>query len=143
MSPRSQRVKTWMNNRRLMLNAGKIDCLLISSNTRYIILDDITSVPINGECIEMKNVVRNLGVLIDSSLSLVNQINNVKKNTIGSLVNISRISSFLDRKTRMKLVHSLIFSIIYLCNPVYYGLPNQNAGRKPQRQKPHGKKPHR
>ena len=54
-------IKTWMNGRRLMLNTGKTECLLISSNTRYKIHDDITSVTIDGDCIEMKSVVKNLG----------------------------------------------------------------------------------
>ena len=57
-------IKTLMNSRRLMLNTGKTECLLISSNTRYKIHDDITSVTIDGECIEMKN----LGVVIDNTL---------------------------------------------------------------------------
>ena len=57
-------INTWMNSTRMMLNTGNTECLLISSNTRYKIHDDITSVTIDGECIEMKN----LGVVIDNTL---------------------------------------------------------------------------
>ena len=66
---------------------------------------------IDGKCIEMKN----LGVLIDSSLSLVNQKTYVKKKKYWQScehITHSRMSSFLDRNARMKLVHILIFFLL-------------------------------
>ena len=51
-------------------------------------------------------------------------LNKVKRNTMSSLVNIARVAKFIDRESRMKLVHCLMFSVNDFCNNLYYGLPN-------------------
>ena len=48
----------------------------------------------------------------------------MKKKVINDLINISRISRFVDKSSRMKLVHGLILSKIDFCNSLYYGLPS-------------------
>ena len=44
---------------------------------------------------------------------------------IVNLIKISRIAKFVDKDSKMKLVHRL-FSIIDLCNSLYYSLSNIN-----------------
>ena len=57
-------------------------------------------------------------------LNLANHINKTKQKAICGLINISHISSLIDKKHRLQLVHSLVFSHIDFCNSLYYGLPN-------------------
>ena len=47
-----------------------------------------------------------------------------KKKAIVNLINIFRISKYVDRSSTMKLLHGLIFSNIDFCNSIYYDLPN-------------------
>ena len=68
--------------------------------------------------------MRDLGFTSDSNLTLDAQIRKIKSKAIGNLINISRISSYLDKSSRLKLVHGLVFSRIDFCNPLYFGLPN-------------------
>ena len=39
-------------------------------------------------------------------------------------MNIAKISKFIDRVSKLKLVHGLILSQIDFCNALLYGLPN-------------------
>ena len=65
-----------------------------------------------------------MGIFDDKQLMMRDQLRNIKKKTIVNLVNISRISKYIDRSSTMKLVHGLIFSNIDFCNSIYYDLPN-------------------
>ena len=68
--------------------------------------------------------VRNLGVIIDGNLCFREQIKILKKQIVGNLVNISRISKFVDKPSKLKLVHNLVLSKLDFCNFIYYNLPN-------------------
>ena len=69
-------------------------------------------------CIEMWTSW-NLGVVFDSQFILIEQIYIVKRKVIVSLIKFSCISIFIDKDSKIKLVHGLVFSIIELCNSLY------------------------
>ena len=52
-----------------------------------------------------------------------NQLKSARRKAIGGLINISKISGYIDKGCRMKLVHSLVLSQIDFCNSLYYDLP--------------------
>ena len=68
--------------------------------------------------------MRILGDVFDKKLNLTYQVASVKKKAIACLTNISKISKFIDRESKLKLVHSLILTQIDFCNTLQYGLPN-------------------
>jgi len=61
---------------------------------------------------------------IDTKLELNEQLRNVKKKTIGNLINISRITKFINLESRLKLIHGLVLSNLDFCNSIYAELPN-------------------
>ena len=109
---------------RLKLNCDKTECILISANSSVQRNVDISSLMLGNISVDLSRNVRNLGVTFDDQLTLNEQINNVKRKVIVNLINISRIAKFVDKDTRMKLVHGLVFSVIDFCNALYYGLPD-------------------
>ena len=117
-------VNEWMCSRRLKLNCDKTECILISANSSVQRNVDISSLMLGNISVNLSRNVRNLGVTFDDQLTLNEQINNVKRKVIVNLINISRIAKFVDKDTRMKLVHGLVFSVIDFCNALYYGLPD-------------------
>ena len=53
-----------------------------------------------------------------------NHLKHVKSSVIGNIINISRISKYLDKPSIMKLVHGLVLSKIDFCNSIFYDLPD-------------------
>ena len=50
------------------------------------------------------------GVIFDENLTLKYPVAAVKKKAIGGLINIAKISKFIDRESKLKLVHGLILT---------------------------------
>ena len=122
----SDAVDKWMNDRRLKMNANKTEIMVIShsNNIRSIKNDLGHEVPFGNSTITLSEKFRNLGFIFDQTLSLSNHINITKQKAICGLINISHISTLIDKKHRLQLVHSLVLSHIDFCNSLYYGLSN-------------------
>ena len=72
--------------------------------------------------ISLSTKLKNLGAVLDEILTLNYKVAAVKKKTIGGLINIAKMSKFIDRESRLKLVHGLILTQIDFCNALLYGL---------------------
>ena len=122
----SDAVDKWMNDRRLKMNANKTEIMVIgnSNNIRSIKNDLGHEVPFGNSTITLSEKFRNLGFIFDQTLNLSNHINITKQKAICGLINISHISTLIDQKHRLQLVHSLVLSHIDFCNSLYYGLSN-------------------
>ena len=69
--------------------------------------------------------VTNLGVWIDSNLSMVEHITKASSWAIFiSVYNIRRIRKYLSRENTETLIHAFVSSRIYYCNSLLYGVPN-------------------
>ena len=121
----SVRISEWMTQRRLKLNMGKTDIILIGSDARLSSLDFGSEVKFGGFDVGLSCKVKDLGVIIDEHLFLKSQVLSAKKKAIYGLINISRISGYINKKQKIQLVHSLVLSQIDYCNSLYYGLPNR------------------
>ena len=101
-----------MQSRRLKLNSDKTECILVRANNSMLRNVDIHSVMLGTIPVQLSNSVRNLGFVFDCQLNLDEQINNVKRKVIVNLINISCIAKFIDKDSKRKLVHGLVFSKI-------------------------------
>ena len=68
--------------------------------------------------------LRSLGVGFDENLTLKYQVAAVKKKAVGGLINIAKISKFIDKESKIKLVFGMILRQKDFCNTLLYGLPN-------------------
>ena len=116
-------IQNWMNDRRLKLNAGKTEVMVIGSRSKILNLDLGSEIAFGSSIIPVSHSARNLGVILDENLTMRNQLNSARRKAIGGLINISKISGYIDKGCRMKLVHSLVLSQIDFCNSLYYDLP--------------------
>ena len=67
---------------------------------------------------------KNLGVVLDSSLSFRSHIDFIVKTCNCHIRNLFMIKDFVNRKNLVTLVHSLIISKVHYCNYLLIGLLN-------------------
>eukprot|EP00745_Piridium_sociabile_P025212 TRINITY_DN39921_c0_g1_i18.p1 TRINITY_DN39921_c0_g1~~TRINITY_DN39921_c0_g1_i18.p1 ORF type:complete len:291 (-),score=25.65 TRINITY_DN39921_c0_g1_i18:34-906(-) len=82
-----------------------------------------SSICINGTDISFTPLVRNLGVMFDSTLSFKQQVSNVCKAAYIQLRNISLIRHYLSVDATKTLVCSLVLSRLDYCNSLLAGAP--------------------
>ena len=119
-------ITQWMNKFFLKLNSSKTKIIVVAppSVSREII---IKGTFINDKCIRFVTCAKNLVVLIDSELSLNQQVNKVVSSCFNTLQLLSRIKAFLNMNQLKTLVSSLVFSKLDYCNSLYYGLDSQTT----------------
>ena len=75
---------------------------------------------------------RNIGVVFDSTMSMLPHVNSVCKSAFYHLRNISRIRKLLSTKTTETLVHAFITSKLDHCNSLLYNVPRYVIVKKLQ-----------
>ena len=81
------------------------------------------------ENIQPKPSARNLGVIIDQSLDLNDDVNKICFSCQYHLRNIAKIRKYLSEDTSQILVHAFISSKLDNCNSLLYGLPKHLLNR--------------
>jgi len=121
-------VLSWMNSNKLMLNADKTEVMPagIKSILNTISVDSINIV---GNRIPYKPSVKYLGVKIDQSLSMHDQISSICRTAFMELRRIAIIRSYLSIDACTKLVLALITSRLDYCNSILAGLPDDQLRR--------------
>ena len=118
-------IVSWMSKRKLKLNADKTECILFGNQHRLDMLSDFDAIDMtDNSSLPFVRKVKNLGVFLDQYLNMECQLQSTKQKAIGNLINISKVSKFMDKESRLKLVHGLVLSHIDFCNSLYAGLPN-------------------
>jgi hypothetical protein len=114
----------WLAVNRLKLNEDKTDALLVSSKDN-VAKKRIASIPlvVGDARIIPSPVVRNLGVLLDSHLTMEQQINASCRSSYFHLRRIARIKKFLSLPAVIQLVHAFVLSHIDYGNALLVGLP--------------------
>ncbi len=77
----------------------------------------------------VKNSVRNLGVIINLTLSFDNQIKSVVKSSFYQLRMISRLKPILSFKDLETVIHAFITSRLDYCNSLYVGICQRHLSR--------------
>ena len=122
-------IKIWMKRRKLRLNEGKTEIMVIHGNTRSIRSDDFGSLNLGEAQLSPAETVRNLGVIFDSSLSFKNHIDLVIRNCNFCIRNLYAVRRYLDRQCLLTLIHSLVLSRVDYCNCLWVGLPKYSLRR--------------
>ena len=118
-------IKNWMKNRKLKLNVSKTEAFLAKNNSIRS-NPSFTDITVDDNQINLENPIRSLGIMFDTNLTLRNQIQSAKKKAIFNLLNIVRIAKFINKDSRIKLMHNLVFSHLDFGNSLYYNLPNRD-----------------
>ena len=117
-------VRKWMAGKRLKLNEGKTECMLFGTANSLKNYEGFKTVSIGNNEVKLVRVVKNLGVLMDSGLTMKDQILNTVKVCNYHIRNIAFIRKYLDEDTLSMVVCNHVISRLDYCNSLYYGLPN-------------------
>ena len=112
-------IRNWMTNDKLLLNDDKTEFLMIGTKQQLAKVN-IDHLIIGGSIIRPKEVVKNLGAWLDSTLSM--NVNNTCSNAFYYLYNIRRIRKYLFRRSTETLIHAFVSSRVDYCNSLLYGL---------------------
>jgi len=117
-------IKLWMARRKLKLNEGKTDIMIIKGNLRADLAVEFGSLNFCGIQLEPSDHVKNLGILFDKTLSFRAHINTLVKNCYYHIRNLYAVKSFMDGRSLLLLVNSLVMSRVDYCNSLFIGLPH-------------------
>ncbi len=128
MSQTMDKVTKWMCQNRLKLNPDKTDFILFGSRPqlRKCISQNIT---ISGATIKRSPVVKHLGVLLDETLSMKDQVTKMSRNAMINLLRIKAIRPYLTEYATQLLVQGLVISHLDYCNIALIGIPEKDLQR--------------
>jgi hypothetical protein len=89
----------------------------------------VSHISIDNNIIPRSNLVRNLGLWIDPTLSFSEHISKVRSKSFMSLRMISRIRKFLTSSRHKMLINSLVFSNIKYCVSLFHAIPKSEIQR--------------
>ena len=115
-------VRTWMKDNCLKLNDSKTEFLVLNSKRSKIV--DINSVKIGEENVTAVSSAKNIGAIIDRSLTMEEQVNNVCRNCYLGLRQINQIRCYLTKEATATLVHAFITSKLDCYNSLLIGIPD-------------------
>ena len=118
-----------MTTNKLMLNENKTEVICISSNyfcdqvsINQFSVDDTMVVPASS--------VRNIGVMFDNTMSMMNQVTSLCKAAHFHLRNIGQIRKSITYEACEKLIHALITSRLDYCIATLYGITEAQHHRR-------------
>ena len=116
-------VKNWMASNRLRLNPVKTELIWLASSRR---LDQCPAGPlfVSGAHVKPSTKVRDLGVYIDSDLSLSSHISQVTSTCFYHIRQLRLVRRSLTEETSEALVRSFIHSRLDYCSAVLAGQPD-------------------
>ena len=115
-------IDLWMVHNRLKLNQDKTEVLVFSSSYRP--RPDMHDLTIVDGIVNCSSTAKDIGVVLDDSMSIVPHITPVCKSAFLHLrTDISKITKFFTTETTKTLLHAFVTSKIDYCNSLLYGAP--------------------
>jgi len=84
---------------------------------------------VGTDLIKHTNKARNIGVVLDNTLTMSCHIKNIVKGAFYHLRNIAEIRKYINTATAEALVHSFVSSKFDFCNSLLYGLPKYEINK--------------
>jgi exonuclease III len=121
-------VENWMRASRLRLNPTKTQVMWLGAK-HQIQLVDIEEIDILSARVKVSSTARDLGVIIDSQLSLSDHITAVCRTSYFQLRQLRPVVRSLSTEATKTLVQAFISSRLDYCNSLLYGIPDREIRR--------------
>ena len=125
-------IREWMRRNRLRLNLTKTEFIWVGSSNCLGKFESTDSILVSGELVVPVTKVRDLGVIIDSKLTLIPHVDSVMKLCLFEFFHLRQlrlIRRSLTNDTTHALVRALAHSRLDYCNGVLAGLPINQVTR--------------
>ena len=120
-------IRSWMQENFLFLNDSKMEILHLSSHLRHV--QEFPPISVNNTHTHPSKTVRNLGVVMDSHLSLRSQVNTLCQKASFALRRLGKVRRFLNKSSTEILVHAFISSILDNCNSLLAGINDRDIAK--------------
>ena len=117
-------VKQWSSSRRLLLNAGKTEFMIMDRSGQVQLTPDEFSIQFGEATIKMTDIARSLGVMMDSRLTMKPFISRTTRSCFYHLRRIRQIRSCLSDSCAKTITVALVLSRVDYCSSVLVGLPS-------------------
>ena len=111
----------WMSFNKLKLNKDRTELLYLYS--KHIPQQSLPPLRFGSDIIQPSPCSRNIGVVFDSTISMLPRVNSVCKHAFYYLRNISHMGKLLSNKTIETLVHAFVTSKLDHCNSLLHNVP--------------------
>ena len=115
-------ISEWSRSYGLMVNPTKTQAIVIGSSRLASKIDSLPLIIFDGVPIPYDKVVKNLGILIDNSLTWDAQIKEVSRKIFASASSINKLRNFLPIPTKIALVQALLLPILDYADSAYSNL---------------------
>ena len=122
-------IRQWMKSNMLKLNDSKTEFLLIHSKHMLGKELEVSSLKVGDSNVPASDSARNIGVIMDGKLSMVDHVKAICKSAYLNLRNISHVRRYLTEDATTTLIHSLVISKLDNLNALLYGLPDTLINR--------------
>lgn len=116
-----EEIASWTASYGLTVNPGKSQTIIIGSARQLTKIDSCTlpSVLFMGTPIPFCDVVKNLGVFFDRTLSWSRHVGEVSRKIFASMKSLKRLRNFLPIRTKVQLAQSLLHPILDYADACY------------------------
>ena len=121
-------VQKWMAANLLKLNNDKTEVVLFAPKQITVSMRNI-SVAVGNTHVSAITSVRNLGVMLDTTLSMDDQVKAVCRTAYAQLRGIGHIRRYLTTDAAKNVVNSLVTTRLDYCNSLLYGIPGRLLAR--------------
>ena len=118
-------VNNWMVSNKLKMNCDKTEVMLCGTRAKLKNIDT-DSIVVCNDLISLSSNVRNLGFFFDQNFNLNVHISQIRKSCYFEIRRISHLRPFIDEKSTIQLIISLVFSRLDYCNCLFYNMSEEN-----------------
>ena len=122
------RLQDWSKLHGLKINANKTQCIIVGP-TGNINLKTTPKISVMGEEIPYVKKVKNLGIIIDDTLSFTPQVSAICQKVFLTLHHLYKFKANTPTETRLKLVKTLVMPLFDYCDFLYCDLDADNLYR--------------
>ncbi len=114
-------IKQWMKLNMLKLNDSKTEVILLGSKQKLSKIGDL-EIEIGSSKIKSCDNVRNLGVVLDSNVTMEKQVNNICKTSFYYIRLLGQLRKFLSKDAATMVTHAFVTSRLDYCNSLLHGI---------------------